>query len=63
MVEKTLHVNSYCSFQKIVSWLQSINQGAKKVSFTAFHLGKLSPVCSGPQNFLMGSIDYSSSVI
>ena len=44
--------------------------GAKKVSFTACHLGKLLPVCTSPRVFLtspkncvISSIDYSSSVI
>ena len=43
-------------------------QGAKKVSFTAFHSGKLLLVCtksllSSQKIYLMSSIDYSSSVI
>ena len=44
--------------------------GAKKVSFTACHLGKLLLVCTSPRviltrpkNFVISSIDYSSSVI
>ena len=45
-------------------------QGAKKVSFTACHSNKLLLLCTSPRvfvtsvkNFLMSSIDYSSSVI
>ena len=47
-----------------------LHQGAKKVSFTACHLGKLllvtyypKSLLSSSQKILMSSIDYSSSVI
>ena len=46
------------------------DHGAKKVSFTACHLGKLLLLCTSPRVFLtspkcfvISSIDYSSSVI
>ena len=46
------------------------DHGAKKVSFTACHLGKLLLVCTNPRvfltnpkDFVISNIDYSSSVI
>ena len=45
---------------QVVNYISS--QGAKKVGFMACHLGKLLLVSTSPTNFLMSSIDYSSSV-
>ena len=75
--QKPLHKQNNVTHPKMI--LASIHllvgnglvQGAKKVGFTACHLGNLLLVCttkpksllSSPQKILMCSIDYGSSVI
>ena len=68
MIELAKRRNDESGIMLFLWILIGVKQGAKKVSFTACHPGKLSLVCSSPrvfltspQNFLMGSIDCSSS--